>query len=194
VCSSVESVNSGLGHVKIGSHQSTTYSSFTHPGFTDSQSADDKISRKPISNTLKKEAKSMTKRIFWITALLAILALVIIACNPATPESPPAEEAEYQSNLPAVENLQEDDESEAYPEPQEQTQLEAAAADKEAYPATEILPGVGQAAGSEEAYPVPEEPVEAPAPIRRDQLEATDPATVALASGKIQLVELFAFW
>ena len=132
-----------------------------------------------------------TKQILWYLGLLAIFSLVLVACNPATPDPPPTTEAEYQTNLPAVDNLQEETETEAYPKPQEQAQTEA----EEAYPAPEkILPSVGQATGAEEAYPVPEEPVEAPAPIRRDQLEATDPATVALASGKVQLVELFAFW
>jgi hypothetical protein len=39
-------------------------------------------------------------------------------------------------------------------------------------------------------------PYEAPqtAPVVRAELEATDPATVNLAAGKVQLVEFFAFW
>jgi hypothetical protein len=31
-------------------------------------------------------------------------------------------------------------------------------------------------------------------PPARDELHATDPGTVALASGKVQLVEFFAYW
>jgi len=34
----------------------------------------------------------------------------------------------------------------------------------------------------------------ASAPTPRQSLEATDPSTVKLASGKVQLVEFFAFW
>lgn len=40
-------------------------------------------------------------------------------------------------------------------------------------------------------YPAPEE--ESPPPLKT-QLEATDPHTVSLASGELQLVEFFAFW
>ena len=46
-----------------------------------------------------------------------------------------------------------------------------------------------------------DEPTLEPTPVEREffpstrtQLEATDPATVNLASGQLQLVELFAFW
>ncbi|MCG3206862.1 MAG: hypothetical protein FOGNACKC_00461 [Anaerolineae bacterium] len=44
--------------------------------------------------------------------------------------------------------------------------------------------------------PVPEPPAAMPEfrPSTRTALAATDPATVALASGKVQLVEFFAFW
>ncbi len=35
---------------------------------------------------------------------------------------------------------------------------------------------------------------ESPPPVLKTGLEATNPSTVNLASGKIQLVELFAFW
>lgn len=40
-------------------------------------------------------------------------------------------------------------------------------------------------------YPAPSE--EAPPPLKTE-LEATDPDTVSLASGELQLVEFFAFW
>ena len=40
----------------------------------------------------------------------------------------------------------------------------------------------------------PEVVAEPPAPRPLDQLIATDPATVSLASGQVQLVEFFAFW
>lgn len=47
-------------------------------------------------------------------------------------------------------------------------------------------------ATTEEA-PAATEPAAAVTP-RGDALEATDPATVQLASGQVQLVEFFAFW
>jgi hypothetical protein len=42
-------------------------------------------------------------------------------------------------------------------------------------------------------FPYPEPGAEEP-PIVNEKLEASDPATVQLASGKPQLVEFFAFW
>ena len=39
-----------------------------------------------------------------------------------------------------------------------------------------------------------EAPTETPAPTPRPGLEATDPATVQLGAGQVQLVEFFAFW
>jgi hypothetical protein len=47
---------------------------------------------------------------------------------------------------------------------------------------------------TETAVPT-EEPTEAASPPPpRDEIIATDPTTVALASGEVQLVEFFAFW
>ena len=42
----------------------------------------------------------------------------------------------------------------------------------------------------QDAYPAPGEEI----PRLKTELEATDPSTVSLASGEIQLVEFFAFW
>ena len=43
-------------------------------------------------------------------------------------------------------------------------------------------------------YPSPDNEVNEPAPVLKTELEATDPSTINLASGEIQLVEFFAFW
>ena len=53
------------------------------------------------------------------------------------------------------------------------------------------------AADSQAAYPAPEEALtlsEAAKPTPRPDLEATDPTSINLASGEVQLVEFFAFW
>ena len=75
-------------------------------------------------------------------------------------------------------------------------------------PAAGVYPAPGEAAAIVSAYPAPVEAADAPAalptekpeeaapaqPAPRTELVATDPATVSLASGKVQLVEFFAFW
>jgi hypothetical protein len=62
-------------------------------------------------------------------------------------------------------------------------------------PAQVAAPAEGSAPA---AYPAPAETTAAEQtqarPTPRPGLEASDPATVSLASGKVQLVEFFAFW
>lgn len=45
-----------------------------------------------------------------------------------------------------------------------------------------------------EGYPSPDDSFVATVPVLKTELEATDPSTVNLASGEIQLIEFFAFW
>ena len=52
---------------------------------------------------------------------------------------------------------------------------------------------VEDTSGQEEATQVAEVETTNP-PVTKTGLESTDPSTVTLASGSIQLVELFAFW
>ena len=73
---------------------------------------------------------------------------------------------------------------------------EPAAAGEEVAQATEAPEPT--AAAMEEPTSTPEpEPTEVaigPPPAFREELEATDPATVVLGAGQPQVVELFAFW
>ncbi|MBM3121303.1 MAG: hypothetical protein FJZ97_03845 [Chloroflexi bacterium] len=67
-----------------------------------------------------------------------------------------------------------------------------------ATPAEVVVPQATQAAPPQartaEPSPLPAEPAAAPTPTARAGLEATDPTSVTLASGKPALVEFFAFW
>ena len=120
-------------------------------------------------------------RFILILGFVLILSLVMVACSGSPTQQSEAEiktdsetEEDYQVALPAVGKNDKSETGQAYPVP-------------------EIDTGVG-VASSNEAYPEPEEPTEATAPVVRTELEATDPSTVSLASGEIQLVEFFAFW
>ena len=69
--------------------------------------------------------------------------------------------------------------------------------EEEPAPAEEVAQAT-EAPAVEEATATPEpEPTEVaigPPPAFREDLEATDPATVVLGAGTPQVVELFAFW
>ena len=66
-----------------------------------------------------------------------------------------------------------------------------AAAGEEAAQATEA-PAVEEPTSTPE--PEPTEVAIGPPPAFREELQATDPATVVLGAGTPQVVELFAFW
>ena len=167
-CRMLESFLQVLGKCVIPANpEQITYSSDNHP--------------KIIT---KKEVNLNRKRILWFTGILLVWSLLLAACSPETPDSTStsAPTEEYQVNLPAVNNPQA--ETPTYPAPESQSDV-----GDQAYPEPPAQPEPVVAA--EEAYPIPEEAVDKPAP--RTELEATDPATVSLASGQIQLVEFFAF-
>ena len=147
-------------------------------------------------------------KIFVISALMVAL-LSLAACSSATLESAPTATKDQQTDVyvPVVEKgFSESDDlasrevSEAYPdlEPETQTQEVEVIPLHTAYPESELDDDslVDRENSQEEAIPVtPEEPVQIIKPTPRgDELVATDPSTVILASGKFQLVELFAFW
>ena len=114
----------------------------------------------------------MTPRSFLTLGLLAVLLLV--SCAPAAVPAPAEPEAPAQTA--PTEN-----------EPPVPTPIEPTAALPEAAPPTEVQPA--------EALPTEVPPTEAaPAFVSRGpNLEATDPTTVVLASGDLQLVEFFRF-
>jgi len=143
----------------------------------------------------------MTHRLrpFLLVAVLVILS--VAACSGKEPVETPQEE--YQVQLPAVGVVQEEEPEEAEtPEKEEEPVIEtpveaypageepqtAPQATPEAYPATE---STEPTAPAEEAYPAPDE---AAKPAPKVEYVATNPGTVNLASGQLQLVEFFAFW
>ena len=139
--------------------------------------------------------------------MIALLSLT--ACSSAAIESAPIATKDQQTDdyIPVVgKDVSENDElvadevSEAYPDlkPETQNQEIEVVPQNTAYPDPESdqVSMEGDVKSQETANPAPlEEPVEEIKPTPRgNELVATDPSTIMLASGKLQLVELFAFW
>jgi hypothetical protein len=135
-------------------------------------------------------------RIPLVFSVMLMLALAISACSTQQAEEVVQEDAPVQTEevMPTIEELT--TESPAEPVKTE-TQVvepvnEPAAEDSEeieGYPAPGYQFPTPTTDGG--AYPSPEV---AAAPPLKTGLEATDPSTVVLATGKPQLVEFFAFW
>jgi hypothetical protein len=147
-------------------------------------------------------------KIFVISALMIAL-FSLAACSSATIENAPTATKVQQSEVyvPVIEkDVSKSDEyvseevSEAYPELESETENQefealpqnTAVADPES---DEVLMMENEDS-QEEAQPLPqEEPTQVIKPTPRgNELIATNPSTVILDSGKLQLVELFAFW
>ena len=141
----------------------------------------------------------------WVLLLAYLLAAAFLfsACN-STPAEKVDETSKNQQNevyLPAAgseakpepEVQAEPEEIVAYPDSEQEKQNSevAEASQGEAYPEPQE-----EVTAIEEPTPAPEAtPTQGPQPTSRgNKLHATDPATVKLASGKLQLVEMFAFW
>ena len=140
------------------------------------------------------------KSLRWILVLAFLLTatLILSACNPSTPKNV-QENGDEQKNevyLPAAgseSNTETEAETEseevAYPDSKQDGE-NTAAQEAEPYPASE----------EETAEEMPDptlviEPTKGPQPTSRgNELFATNPSSVSLASGQVQLVELFAFW
>jgi hypothetical protein len=130
-----------------------------------------------------------------IFGLLLGLALLMVACSgSSTQEAVENNEPEQDNQVvlpvsetkPANENETIVEEAEdSYPTPEEEANVDA-----EAYPVPEVQPTANTTG---DAYPVPEEQAAKPTP-RGSDLVATNPTSVNLASGQLQLVEMFAFW
>lgn len=149
---------------------------------------------------MKFKSKNSLLGVFGLAILLSF-SLIFSACNTSAPQNGQETEKEQQSEvfLPSTGSdtnteteVETKPEEAAYPSSEQDTQNSemAEASANEAYPDPKV----------EEATAVPTsvpdvEPTKGPQPTARgDALVATDPATVSLASGKVQLVELFAFW
>lgn len=99
-----------------------------------------------------------------LTLLLIVLALALTGCSAISSEEMPASDSEQVA--------------EATVEPVEE--------------ATATTEPVVEATATPE--PEPTAVAIGPPPAFREELQATDPATVVLGAGKPQVVELFAFW
>lgn len=143
----------------------------------------------------------------FIFVVLMIASLSLTACTSTTQESSPdnIEDQQTEITIPAVESdIVERGETEsveeAYPDTEQVTQNQDINGfnQNEAYPKPEV--DIASQMDSEdtqkEANPAPqEEPIQEIKPTPRgNELVASNPATVNLASGQLQLVELFAFW
>jgi len=143
--------------------------------------------------------KIIPKILAYILVLGLLSGFVLTACQPKTGTTDLGEAhqdgetvtGELESET--VNEMAAYSEESAAPEPEVQTETKTGEAENlMAAPAetpTESPPPV--AAEPQEAAPVAEV---APPPHRGADLVSTNPSTVSLASGKLQLIELFAYW
>jgi hypothetical protein len=142
------------------------------------------------------------KRLILIFSSLLIVSLFLIACGSTSNEAPETITETSQENqvmLPAVEvNTDENatPTADTYPDPEEKAKDTSYPVPEEAemdsYPASEATEQEDEDT-PDEANPTPDET--SPIPTSRgNNLAATNPATVKLASGHLQLVEMFAYW
>ena len=138
---------------------------------------------------MEKPRKPVAK--FLLLGFLVLVIGVLAACNTNAPIPEPenTEQPKNEISLPVVGSEMEVDAQEdptpevtAYPEPVAESQ-ETTSTQMEAYPAPTEEPV------TEESKPMEPKPTS-----RGSDLFSTAPSTVALASGKVQLVEFFAFW
>ena len=139
--------------------------------------------------------KKNSRSVLGFTMVLVFF-LGISACSAQTPTEEIQEGAPFQTDglLPTAAELVEETPTELVKtevpvqEPVNQPAVEEPG-ESEGYPAPGYQFPTPTTDGG--AYPSPEE---GEAPPVKTGLEATDPASVVLASGKPQLVEFFAFW
>ncbi len=114
---------------------------------------------------IRKKEDDLIRKTFLTLGLLAVF--MLSACTPSAPAPPPTEPVVAEPAAPAAD------------------------------PAPEVEPPTVVPEAPEAAPVETEPPAEEPAVVvtpRGNDLEATDPSTVNLASGEPQLIEFFAFW
>ena len=129
--------------------------------------------------------------------------LTFTACSPPAAQEAP-EAADDQQNevyLPSTgSEVNTKDEGEAEAESEEAaypaSEQEMPASEPADVSQTEAYPEPVQEVAAADPYPEPEaEPASGPQPTPRgDELYASNPSNFSLASGQVQLVEMFAFW
>ena len=147
----------------------------------------------------------LVKKPIWFSFLGVLIGLLFLsACIPTSvPTTPTATPDTHEVQLPAV-GAGTDQEPDPLPsEPEEPVTAD------QPQPAVDYPEPVDATVATEAPYPYPDpadaviataEPYPDPQPTTmvqptpRVDMEATDPAMVSLASGRVQLVEFFAFW
>ena len=140
--------------------------------------------------------KNKIPRFMLAFSAILVFSLAITACSAQQPPAETQEDASVQTAevlatftaLPEQPTAAPVETEELVQEPVDEPTVQASG-EEEGYPAPGYQFPTPTTAGG--AYPVPEQ---GEAPPVKTSLEATDPATVVLASGKPQLVEFFAFW
>jgi len=133
------------------------------------------------------------RKIIRVVPVLFLLGLLmLVACSTGespTVESTATDSADVAPTEVPTEVVPTEAEQEIVATPSDQPEEEEAVIETEVYPAPGY-PAPTQATGFE-PYPSPEQ--ESAPPVKTG-LEASDPSTVVLATGKPQLIEFFAFW
>lgn len=122
---------------------------------------------------------------FFLPFGIVVSLILLAACSPASTPVPP----EPDTPLPTAGDLVLED---AYPAPEQQGDVPEEPVSP-AYPGPQDE-GVTPTEPVSPAYPAPDMADPSPVPAVRLELEATDPETVNLVAGQVQLVEFFAFW
>ena len=140
--------------------------------------------------------KRSMKNLISLFLVVLVSMLVFVACQPNA--TPPVESSGSESEATPQGQPKDDAELDMVAEAPTQTPTLANQDVEEEIVATinpTAPPQVAEESSSEEPeQAAPAEDVAQGPPNHGDQLFATDPATVVLASGDVQLVELFAFW
>lgn len=118
-------------------------------------------------------------KIFRLAMFMMIAAFVLAACGSG--ETPPPEVVDALTNVELDQAVDTADEDVDVTDHEDQGDVDS-----------DVDVGLDEDTDAAEE-PVAEEPV-APKPDPKSGLEASDPATVMLASGSPQLVEFFAYW
>lgn len=119
---------------------------------------------------------SSPKRYLFLS--LALVAILLSACSGTATATNPPEVVSESASVVATES--------SPPVVEAGSDVESAASNPATQPAVDITPPAAS-----------EDPAEAEVSVKptpRPDLHASDPSTVSLASGQVQLVEFFAFW
>jgi len=132
--------------------------------------------------------RGFSSRLWFAGLVLLVISLAACTPIPSTNLTPAVSEPEVEQ----VNSTEEINAIESYPAPED------VQPDGQVYPAPEGNQLSEQLPQEASPYPIDDSQVVQPIPVAmptpRPELQATDPASVQLSSGRLQLVEFFAFW